>query len=155
MWTDERVALLRKEWAEGLSAAQIARHLGGVSRNAVIGKLHRLGSAPRMRAVNHNAIKTAHIAATRKPVEPPEPVAPLNVPFIDRKPGQCKAITDATPFEQRCCGHPAAPGEPYCAAHKQLYTVQTTASKTSVARLASLARWLDARGPYKIASFGP
>jgi len=41
-WTDERVELLRKLWAEGLSASQIAAQLGGVSRNAVIGKAHRL-----------------------------------------------------------------------------------------------------------------
>mgnify|MGYP000890834825 CR=1 FL=1 len=36
-WTDERVELLKKLWAEGLSASQIATQLGGVSRNAVIG----------------------------------------------------------------------------------------------------------------------
>jgi GcrA cell cycle regulator len=41
-WTDERVELLRKLWSEGLSASQIAAKLGGVSRNAVIGKVHRL-----------------------------------------------------------------------------------------------------------------
>lgn len=41
-WTDERVERLTKLWAEGLSASQIATQLGGVSRNAVIGKVHRL-----------------------------------------------------------------------------------------------------------------
>jgi GcrA cell cycle regulator len=41
-WTDERVEMLKKLWAEGLSASQIAAKLGGVSRNAVIGKVHRL-----------------------------------------------------------------------------------------------------------------
>jgi len=41
-WTDERVELLRKLWEEGVSASQIATQLGGVSRNAVIGKVHRL-----------------------------------------------------------------------------------------------------------------
>lgn len=46
-WTAERVALLRKLWAEGLSASQIAKQLGGVTRNAVIGKVHRLGMAGR------------------------------------------------------------------------------------------------------------
>ncbi|MDX2236481.1 MAG: GcrA family cell cycle regulator [Hyphomonadaceae bacterium] len=46
-WSDERVALLRKLWAEGLSASQIAQQLGGVTRNAVIGKVHRLGLAGR------------------------------------------------------------------------------------------------------------
>jgi GcrA cell cycle regulator len=42
-WTDERVATLKKLWLEGLSASQIMRQLGGVSRSAVIGKVHRLG----------------------------------------------------------------------------------------------------------------
>ena len=42
-WTDERVAMLRELWAKGLSASQIAVQLGGVTRNAVIGKAHRLG----------------------------------------------------------------------------------------------------------------
>ena len=42
-WTDERVELLKKLWADGLSASQIAAELGGVTRNAVIGKVHRLG----------------------------------------------------------------------------------------------------------------
>lgn len=49
-WTDERVELLRKLWAEGLSASQIASQLGGVSRNAVIGKVHRLKLSSRGRA---------------------------------------------------------------------------------------------------------
>ena len=45
-WTDERVELLKKMWAEGQSASQIAKELGGVTRNAVIGKVHRLGLSP-------------------------------------------------------------------------------------------------------------
>ncbi|WP_265516420.1 GcrA family cell cycle regulator [Nitratireductor luteus] len=49
-WTDERVELLKKLWAEGLSASQIAAQLGGVSRNAVIGKVHRLKLSGRGRA---------------------------------------------------------------------------------------------------------
>jgi GcrA cell cycle regulator len=49
-WTDERVELLRKLWADGLSASQIAAQLGGVSRNAVIGKVHRLKLSARGRA---------------------------------------------------------------------------------------------------------
>ena len=47
MWTDERVDQLKSLWTEGLSASQIARALGGVTRNAVIGKVHRLGLAGR------------------------------------------------------------------------------------------------------------
>jgi GcrA cell cycle regulator len=46
-WTDERVELLKKLWADGLSASQVAAELGGVTRNAVIGKVHRLGLSGR------------------------------------------------------------------------------------------------------------
>jgi GcrA cell cycle regulator len=46
-WTDERVELLKKLWTEGLSASQIAGRMGGVTRNAVIGKVHRLGLSGR------------------------------------------------------------------------------------------------------------
>ncbi|MGR3322100.1 MAG: GcrA family cell cycle regulator [Pseudooceanicola sp.] len=46
-WTDERVELLKKMWSEGQSASQIAKELGGVTRNAVIGKVHRLGLSNR------------------------------------------------------------------------------------------------------------
>src|SRR3990172_1193550 len=49
-WTDERVALLTKLWADGLSASQIAGELGGITRNAVIGKVHRLGLSGRAKA---------------------------------------------------------------------------------------------------------
>ena len=46
-WTEERVELLKKLWSDGLSASQIAGRLGGVTRNAVIGKVHRLGLSGR------------------------------------------------------------------------------------------------------------
>src|SRR4051794_16531834 len=46
-WNDERVETLKKLWAEGLSASQIATELGGITRNAVIGKVHRLGLSGR------------------------------------------------------------------------------------------------------------
>jgi len=49
-WSDDRVTTLAKLWLEGLSASQVARQLGGVTRNAVIGKVHRLGLADRGKA---------------------------------------------------------------------------------------------------------
>ncbi len=49
-WTDERVELLKKLWAEGRSASQIAAEFGGITRNAVIGKVHRLGLSGRAKA---------------------------------------------------------------------------------------------------------
>ena len=49
-WTDDRVELLKKLWNDGLSASQIANELGQVTRNAVIGKVHRLGLSGRAKA---------------------------------------------------------------------------------------------------------
>ncbi|MEO3386350.1 GcrA family cell cycle regulator [Mesorhizobium sp. CAU 1741] len=69
-WTDERVELLRKLWAEGLSASQIATQLGGVSRNAVIGKVHRLKLSARGRtsSAQPRAKKAASAGAPAKSV---------------------------------------------------------------------------------------
>lgn len=62
-WDDNRIEQLKKLWSEGLSASQIAGELGGVTRNAVIGKVHRLGLSGRAKA------KTASVARPRKVVK--------------------------------------------------------------------------------------
>ena len=65
-WTDERVARLTKLWAEGLSASQIAADLGGVTRNAVIGKVHRLGMSGRAKpAPKSTASQPRRTSSTR------------------------------------------------------------------------------------------
>lgn len=64
-WTDERIEQLRNMWEKGLTASQIADELGGVSRNAVIGKAHRLGLKSR----------PSPVKATDKPVKAPAPKA--------------------------------------------------------------------------------
>ncbi len=79
-WTDERVEILKKMWGEGQSASVIAKELGGVTRNAVIGKVHRLGLSNRAGggtkapAKEKPAPKTAAAAkpkpAPKKPAEP-------------------------------------------------------------------------------------
>ncbi|MFS8036833.1 GcrA family cell cycle regulator [Xanthobacter sp. AM11] len=61
-WNDERVELLKKLWSEGLSASQIASELGEVTRNAVIGKVHRLGLSGRAKS----ATPAAGAARARK-----------------------------------------------------------------------------------------
>ena len=53
-WTDERIDRLKKLWSKGVTASQIADELGGVSRNAVIGKAHRLGLQSRPSPVKPN-----------------------------------------------------------------------------------------------------
>ncbi len=58
-WTDERVSRLTKLWQDGLSASQIAADLGGVTRNAVIGKVHRLGMSNRDKPAGTGGKKAA------------------------------------------------------------------------------------------------
>lgn len=55
-WTEERVAELTRLWSEGLSASRIAARMGGVSRNAVIGKVHRLGLPGRARSTKSETV---------------------------------------------------------------------------------------------------
>ena len=77
-WTDERVELLKKMWGEGQSASQIAKELGGVTRNAVIGKVHRLGLSNRAGAAPAPATGTAAPAAATpaKPEAKAKPARP-------------------------------------------------------------------------------
>src|ERR1700710_1382478 len=72
-WTDERIDSLRKMWEAGQTASQIAEELGGVSRNAVIGKAHRLGLQSRPSPVKPNE-ENEDIAAPSAP-EPARPAA--------------------------------------------------------------------------------
>jgi GcrA cell cycle regulator len=66
-WTEERVETLKKLWADGLSASQIAKQLGGVTRNAVIGKVHRLGLSGRAAPSRPVRRPVARPAAARAP----------------------------------------------------------------------------------------
>lgn len=68
-WTDERVETLKKMWADGQSASQIAKELGGVTRNAVIGKVHRLGLSNRVGAPPEPAPKAKAAEPAPKPAE--------------------------------------------------------------------------------------
>lgn len=73
-WTDERVETLKRMWAEGQSASQIAKELGGVTRNAVIGKVHRLGLSNRVAGGREDEEEAAPAApAAAKPEAKPDP----------------------------------------------------------------------------------
>ncbi len=74
-WTDERVETLKKMWSEGQSASQIAKELGGVTRNAVIGKVHRLGLSNRTGGAG-GAPAPAAAAPAAPPPEKPKAPAP-------------------------------------------------------------------------------
>ncbi|MEM7438173.1 MAG: GcrA family cell cycle regulator [Pseudomonadota bacterium] len=77
-WTDERVELLKTMWGEGKSASQIAKELGGVTRNAVIGKVHRLGLSNR--ASPSKATKDKPAAKEATPKAPPKAAKPAAAP---------------------------------------------------------------------------
>jgi len=76
-WTDERVETLKRMWNEGQSASQIAKELGGVTRNAVIGKVHRLGLSNRVGAppVPETKPKAAPAAPPMRPEAADAPAA--------------------------------------------------------------------------------
>ena len=83
-WTDERIATLKKMWEGGATASEIATELGGVSRNAVIGKAHRLGLKARPSPVKANEKKKAAAPAPRKPAAAPPPAAPRPAEPVER-----------------------------------------------------------------------
>ena len=70
-WTDERVETLKTMWSEGKSASQIAKELGGVTRNAVIGKVHRLGLSNRVGG--EHPTTSAPPASRSSTTSPPSP----------------------------------------------------------------------------------
>ncbi len=74
-WTDERIDQLGKLWDKGLTASQIAEELGGVSRNAVIGKAHRLGLKSRPSPVKSGKAKKKAAVKKAVPKAPPKPRA--------------------------------------------------------------------------------
>lgn len=138
-WNDERVEQLKKLWSEGLSASQIASKMGGVTRNAVIGKVHRLGlsgrAAPakpqRGRSFERDGeeIETIRREPIAKPIVPdPEFTAPVILDSGDMttvatlKNNMCKwPIGDPSRDDFHFCGQPAAgAGKSYCAYHAHL-----------------------------------
>ena len=78
-WTNERVELLKKLWGDGLSASQIAGELGGVTRNAVIGKVHRLGLSGRAKSSSSSA-KPRRPRTTANPASQSAPKRPQTQP---------------------------------------------------------------------------
>lgn len=136
-WTEERVELLKKLWADGLSASQIAGELGGITRNAVIGKVHRLGLSGRgkttnqqpkarkprstqpsrpsqPRSIGNTALKVDYAPAPKPVAVPrPTPVEELVIPVEER-------ATILTLTEQSCkwpIGDPSSTDFYFCGRH--------------------------------------
>ncbi|HEU4969473.1 GcrA family cell cycle regulator [Sphingomonas sp.] len=108
-WTDERIDQLKSMWEKGMTASQIAEELGGVSRNAVIGKAHRLGLQARPSPVREGK-DDAVTPAAAAPAEPraetaPRPAAaPRHAPAAPERP--------AAPAAAAAPEAPAAPPQP-------------------------------------------
>ncbi|ATF17659.1 MULTISPECIES: GcrA family cell cycle regulator [Phaeobacter] len=111
-WTDERVELLKKMWGEGQSASQIAKELGGVTRNAVIGKVHRLGLSNR----NSGTAKPA-AEPKEKPAAAPKP-APAAAAAAPAKPKPQPKTEPARPVTPEPAA--SAEGRPATPARRQI-----------------------------------
>ena len=98
-WSDERVELLKKLWSDGLSASQIAAELGGVTRNAVIGKVHRLGLSGRAKAPATGVVRTARKATARAPSHPMTHKAPPARPQAALPPAPVADIAPVLPVQ--------------------------------------------------------
>ncbi len=145
-WTDDRVDHLRELWSKGLSASQIAAQLGdGVTRNAVIGKAHRLGLEGRPSPIRGGGSGNRVRRRTRKPLLPSHPPTVteaerairsriaervpsepgLEIPTasirkeigLSTGPHCLWPIGDPGDADFRFCGHTAHPGRPYCPEH--------------------------------------
>ena len=126
-WTDERVELLKKLWQDGLSASQIAKQLGGVTRNAVIGKVHRLGLSGRA-TPSQPARTTFKAPRPARPAQPqaprrvaapvsqsqsPVPVAPRPIVY-DEQPGSATVLTLGAHMCKWPIGDPSADSFTFC-----------------------------------------
>ena len=162
-WTDERVEMLKKLWLDGLSASQIAKQLGGVTRNAVIGKVHRLGLSGRATPSQPQrpvfkaprAPRPAVAAAPRR--TPSEAHASLPVPtptFYAEEPGSATVLTlgahmckwpigDPSTNAFTFCGRRSSEG-PYCGEHARVaYQPQQKKGRSPASDLArSLRRYI-------------
>lgn len=113
-WTDERIEKLTKMWEGGSTASQIAEDLGGVSRNAVIGKAHRLGLKARPSPVKANE-REAEPASPAAPKAAPAPAqaapkpAPAPVEAAARVAPAPAAVRPAAPVQAPTAASPAAP----------------------------------------------
>ncbi len=130
-WTDDRIEKLRKLWAKGLSASQIAGEIGdGVTRNAVIGKAHRLGLKSRPSPVKSDPKKP------KKPAPKPTaaPASDDKISLLQLNERICKwPIGHPGEIDFHFCGLPSVAGHPYCGPHCEM-AYQTQAPRKDRAR---------------------
>ncbi|KMO20585.1 GcrA cell cycle regulator [Methylobacterium indicum] len=146
-WTKERVELLKRLWSDGHSASQIAAEIGGVSRNAVIGKVHRLGLAGRVTKPNGAQAgrrprpepeSPVSVGGTPSVVAPAPPalalIQPASAPpsavalpessrvtIMELRDFMCRwPMGDPSTPDFRFCGDRAITGLPYCTHHSRI-----------------------------------
>jgi len=162
-WTDERVALLKRLWGEGKTAAEIAKLIGGVTRNAVIGKAHRLKLSGRVSPIQENGEGAVVARAPRKPSEPRtartinkvtsrDMIAPVIMPkiepdfcigegvqLIELKERMCRwPVGDPKEEGFKFCGGPSSEGMTYCDHHCRLAYQVNTKNKMRIDDLAKI-----------------
>jgi GcrA cell cycle regulator len=143
-WTEDRVDTLKKLWLDGFSASQIAKQLGGgLTRNAVIGKVHRLGlsgraapSQPQRPAFKpvrpaRPAVPAPVAAPIARRVEPAVQAEPKRVVYVAEEPGSATVLTlgahmckwpigDPSTDGFSFCGRVSSSDGPYCVQHAQV-----------------------------------
>ena len=148
-WTDDRVEQLKNLWTEGLSASQIARAMGGVTRNAVIGKVHRLGLAGRATPSRSDRPRLPMAPKiSMRTHTPPAPIVEEDPVTLDDgrhatvltiNDRMCRwPIGDPSENEFHFCGRNPKSGSPYCEAHARTAYQDTPEHTRLLLRL-----WLD------------
>ncbi len=122
-WTEARIAEVTRLWNEGLTTAEIGRAVG-VSKNAVVGKAHRLGLPPRPSPIrNGSAVRAPSATARRRvrPVAKVEKAEPTNVVKLVVGKAPCRwPIGHPDEPDFHFCGERALVGKPYCKTHYDL-----------------------------------
>jgi len=124
-WNEERIEALTRMWREGLSASQVARQLGGVSRSAVIGKVHRLGIAGRDAPSRPNAMggrpssrARASAGGVRRTSAPAPRTARAPTPTAPRVAFEVAPLATIHTLSEHGCrwpiGEPEEPGFGFC-----------------------------------------
>ncbi len=142
-WTDDRVSLLKRLWGEGHTAAEIAKELGGVTRNAVIGKAHRLKLSNRVSPIQQNrkpanknterktsvekVLKSPASAPAARASSPRKVKEEVAIPtgdlydLMDLQPRMCRwPCGDPKEEGFGFCGAKTIAGIPYCAEHAKV-----------------------------------
>ena len=151
VWTEERIATLQKLWADGKSATEISAAFGGiVSRNGIIGKVHRLGLSSRSKVslappretrvkplvrdarrakTKVDPVKAAEVKKIENRPAPAEIPKPLSVMLFELNHNDCRWPVSGEKASTLFCGHNVEPGCPYCPGHKRMSVGKGTESE--------------------------